>query len=166
MSDRDFAVEEQLFNIDESGLLNGFYIVSLLYHLRRCTIDQLATALYLFRFVGVTYQLLATDERDTYWAEIPDWEKDNLDGMLVHVLIEKYTDRFSAGLRELMARDIIATDEQEIFLRDDVREVVSLVATERIHRDIMHKAEYVSSLVMKVPLDILKDRIKVVVGDM
>lgn len=166
MSNRDFILEDELLNIDESGLLNGFYMLSLLYYLGKCTFDELSTAMYLFRFVNVTHQLLSLEDQGRYWAQIPDWEKDNLDVMLVHVLIEKYNDRFVAGIRELMSREMIATDEQYVSLMENVRETAANVLWSESYRPIMHKAHYVSKLMGSVPLDKLKDRIRTIVGDM
>ncbi|MBT2764812.1 hypothetical protein [Paenibacillus sp. ISL-20] len=161
---RDSSLEGELFNIDESGVLNGFYMLSLLHYLKSCTLDELATAMYLFRFVNITEQLLGDNDQIEYLSGIPEWERYNLDTMLSNVLIEKYTDRFKTGLKELISRGMILNEGQDILLLDSVRENSRDILEDKKFNLVVHKAKYVSKLIETFSIEELNEKIKTLIG--
>ncbi|KYG93730.1 hypothetical protein ABEW24_06400 [Paenibacillus jamilae] len=164
MSKRDLAAEGDLNNVEESGVLNGIYLLTFLHFIKRATLDEIAIGMYLFRFVNVMNELLSLDDKRVFMSKIPEWEKDNLDVMLSNVIIEKYNSRFLSGLKELLSRDMIIIADQYICLKEDVRSSSVDLLTNESFELVVHKAKYISQLMDQISLDDLKERIKGIVG--
>lgn len=164
MSERNIVAEGDLQNIEENSALNGVYLLSLMQYFEKSTFDQVATAMYLFRFVNVTTELLASEDRKEFISLLPEWETNNLDSMLSGIIIEKYNSRFLSGLKELMSREMIISDEHYIALKDEVKEDVKKLFIDEQYKTILHKSYFIAKIIKDVPLDILNSRIYQIIG--
>jgi hypothetical protein len=164
MSERDITAEGDLQNIEENSALNGVYLLSLMNYLGKSTLDQVATAMYLFRFVNVTSELLTFEDKKEFLSLVPVWETNNLDTMLSGIIYEKYNSRFLSGLKELLSRELIVSNEHYIALKDEVKEDVKKLFIGEQYKTILHKSYFISKLIKEVPLDSLNRKIYQIIG--
>ena len=164
MTERDISAEGDLQNIEENSALNGVYLLSLMNYLGKSTFDQVVMAMYLFRFVNVTSQLLASEDKKEFMSLLPEWEINNLDSMLSGIIIEKYNSRFLSGLKELLSREIIISDEYYLALKDDVKEDIKELFIGEQYKTILHKSYFIAKLIKEVPLDSLNRKIHQIIG--
>jgi hypothetical protein len=164
MSERDISAEGELQNIEENSALNGVYLLSLMIFLGKSTFDQVATAMYLFRFVNITSELLTNEDKREFISLLPDWETNNLDSMLSEIIIEKYNSRFLSGLKELLSREMIISNEHYISLKDEVKEDAKELFIGEQYKIILHKSYFIAKLIKEVPLDSLNRKIHQILG--
>jgi hypothetical protein len=161
MLKRDLETEFEWYEVDESGELNALYLFILLYHLKKCTLNQLAVAFYLFRFVNVLYKLLNAKDAELFIREIPDWEKGNLDSVLAPYIIEKFDHRFLSGLREIISKNIAILEDDTVILQKKHSSFPLIVK----HHRLFHKANFSCKVVKKIQYENLLNKINKIVGE-
>ncbi|MFS1516398.1 hypothetical protein V1503_07800 [Bacillus sp. SCS-151] len=162
---RNFDYEEMLYQIEESSKLNGFIMLNLMLNFRKCSIQQLAVGLYLFRFSNVLQIIISEIENSKeVFSEFPQWDYFNLDTVLTPFLIEKYNDRFQKGFIELLSRNLIKVDGEELLINDEV--VLGFKEEIRKNKYVYKKCEYISKVINTYPTDILNEKISKIVGDL
>lgn len=162
---RNFEYEEMLYQIEESSKLNGFIMLNLMINLKKCSIEQLAIGLYLYRFSNILKIILSEmKQTEDIFSEFPQWDYFNLDTVLTPFLIEKYNDRFQKGFIELLSRNLIIVNDEELLIND---ESVSEFIDEIIKNKYVHKkCEYITKVINTYPTDVLNEKISEIVGDL
>lgn len=127
----------------------------------KCSMNQLACALYLVRFSKVLSKFLSKEEEVDFLNKVPEWELGNLDAMLVPYINQKYDIRFIRGIKELFAKGLIQIENEFVQLISK-KEISS--GSETIMR-IQHKADYASRLVMGMNIELLNKQISRIVGE-
>jgi len=158
---RDLDTELEWYEVDESGELNALYLFILLTYLKQCSLNQLAVAFYLFRFVNILYKMLNSKDAELFIKEIPDWEKGNLDSVLAPYIIGKFDQRFLRGLREIIAKNIAVFDGDTVILQ---KKKFAASLKEK-HNRLFHKASFSCKLVKKNQYDNLLNKINKIVGE-
>ncbi|MFK4475367.1 hypothetical protein ABH897_005156 [Paenibacillus sp. RC73] len=158
---RDLDTELEWYEVDESGELNALYLFVLLTYLKKCSLNQLAVAFYLFRFVNILYKLLNAKDAELFIKEIPDWEKGNLDSVLAPYIIGKFDHRFLSGLREIISKNIAVLEGDTVILQ---KKKFSVLLNEKYHR-LFHKANFSCKLVRRIQYENLLNKINKIVGE-
>lgn len=162
---RDLDYERMLYDVEESSKLNGFIMLNIMINLKKCSIEQLAIGLYLYRFSNILRVILSEMEQNKEISlEIPQWDYFNLDTVLTPFLTEKYNERFQKGFIELISRNLITVDKDEVIINEDN---VSTHINEIIRNEYVYKkSKYVSKVIDRYPIDILNEIISEIVGEL
>ncbi|QLK09679.1 hypothetical protein BMG_6457 (plasmid) [Priestia megaterium] len=154
---------EDFFNIEESSILNGLYLILVLKNKERTTIDELATALYLYRFPFITKQIIDKEEEVHISNLFSHAELNNLDTMLYPFLLEKYNNRFISSLKELLARELVDVEQDYVYLKKelDMKELLNEEAIIQIDQ----KLGYIVKVINSMDYKTLKKKIEEIVGE-
>lgn len=161
---RDLDYEKTLSEIEESSKLNGYIMLNLMVILKKCTLEQLAVGLYLYRFNNVLQSIpIKAKENQNNLSDLPQWDYFNLDTVLTPFLIEKYNDRFKKGFIELLSRNLIFVREEIVILNNEnvsgyIKEIVE---NTRVHK----KCQYISEVIKDYPIETLNQIISKIVGE-
>lgn len=161
MFKRNIDKELAMYDIEEGRAINGLIILILLKFMPKCSLKQLACALYLVRFTKILSKLLDEDDRIQYLSGIPEWELGNLDILLSPYILQKYDYRFIRGIKELLAKNIISFDGDHVYSKI----TVDLSLENDSIRRIYHKAFYSSKVVMNTDISKLDDKIYQIIGE-
>lgn len=162
MTKRNLSYESELYEIEESGILNALYLLFLLKHLKKCSLNALACGMYLFRFLNLTIHLLEEAEREKFIQFIPEWELENLDSLLMPYILQKYDKRFINGLKELYVRALIEIENNTVMLKEN--EKTGLFEIEKFEL-INHKAFHISEIIKRTSYEELVKKIETIVGE-
>lgn len=154
---------EDFFNVEESRVLNGLYLILILKNLERGTIEQLATSLYLYRFPYIAEKLMSHKDQIEFLKLFSYAELNNLDTMLYPFLIEKYNDRFINSFKELLARELVEVKGDYIILKRglEYEELWSMEDIVQIDRQLF----YIAKLIKITNNNELKKKIEEIVGE-
>ncbi|PAD93584.1 hypothetical protein [Shouchella clausii] len=161
---RDLDYEKTLSEIEESSKLNGYILLNLIVILKKCSLEQLAVGLYLYRFSNVLQNIpIKNEEKKNELKGFPQWDYFNLDTVLTPFLIEKYNDRFKKGFIELLSRNLIFAKEEKVILNyENVSEYMEeIVENIRVHK----KCQYISKVIEYYPIESLNEIISKIVGE-
>jgi hypothetical protein len=156
-------VEQELatYDIEESSPFNGLILLIILYFMPKCSMNQIACALYLVRFSKILSKLLNKEEEIEFLKIVPGWELGNLDAMLVPYINQKYDTRFIRGIKELYAKGLIQIEGDSVQL---ISSIEFSSDNETIKR-IQIKAYYASLVVMRTNVVQLNEQISRIVGE-
>jgi len=159
---RDLDYEKTLYEIEESSKLNGYIMLNLMVVLKKCTLEQLAVGLYLYRFSNVLQTILIkTGESEL--NDLPQWDYFNLDTVLAPLLIEKYNDRFKKGFMELLSRNLVFVNQEKVILNhENVSGYIDEI-TNNIH--VYKKCQYINKVIESYSIETLNQIISQIVGD-
>jgi len=158
---RDIDEELAMYDVEESSAINALIIIILLQHMPKCTLSQLACASYLVRFTNVLSKLLNNQTKVDFLKGIPYWEFGNLDTVLSPYIIQKFDTRFLRGIKELLAKNLIHIDKNNVSLACPPK--IELGNDDFKH--IQHKAYYASLVVMNKNNSELVEQIYRIVGE-
>lgn len=160
---RDLDYEMTLSEIEESSKLNGYIMLNLMVILKKCTLEQLAVGLYLYRFNNVLQRVPIKAKENQSLNDLPQWDYFNLDTVLTPFLIEKYNDRFKKGFIELLSRNLIFAKDEIVSLNNENESgyIKEIVENTRVHK----KCQYISEIIKAYPIETLNQIISKIVGE-
>lgn len=161
---RDFDYERKLYEIEDSYEINGYILAHLLYDLNACSIEQLATAFYLYRYPNISIKILElTNIQNDILIQLNDYEIFNLDTVLMPLISEKYNKRFKNGFKQLLAYSLIISEEDKITL--NLSNLYSMKNLETSDSNLIVKVKLVSNIVKSYNISELNSLITKIVGD-
>lgn len=161
MLKRNIEQELATYDIEESSPFNGLILLIILNFMPRCSMNQIACALYLVRFSKILSKLLNKEEEIEFIKNVPGWEFGNLDSMLVPYINQKYDARFIRGIKELFAKGLIQIEGDSVQLISPIE----LSTNNETIKRIQNKAYYASLVVMRTNVAQLNKQISRIVGE-
>ncbi|REE84560.1 hypothetical protein A8990_11495 [Paenibacillus taihuensis] len=121
-------MDEQYINVEENVVINSLYLAIVLNKFGKAKLEELAIAVYLFRFTNVLVSLLEKQNMKSYMRLCQESDLQNLDSLLSPYLVNIYNDRFQRSLSELLARDMIQRDKNDdFFINFDAQILINLI---------------------------------------
>ncbi|QSF36397.1 hypothetical protein ICR95_28060 (plasmid) [Priestia megaterium] len=156
---------QEMFNVEENNFLNGMYLVIIIDELEKCTVEQLAMVLYLYRFPNIVENFLSSNEKISYLELHSHAELNNLDTVFLSpFLLDKYNKKFINAFKELLARDIIEIKNQVVTLNKSMKNELQNLHDMNINT-VKNKMRYLAKIVKRNSIKEINKKMERIVGE-